>query len=133
MQLMNQGKSVSQACKDTGIPRSTFYDIIAREPEAVKQFQEFVRASQSEQLCMILAAQTELLQKVIEDGLAASTRPNHRAAIYKVLGDKSQKLTETLQLEDHSDDGAADFLTGIRLHSNRTDISVTSEDITIPG
>jgi NhaP-type Na+/H+ and K+/H+ antiporter len=133
IQQMSQGMSVSQACKDTGIPRSTFYDIIAREPEAVKQFQELVRASQSEQLCMILASQTKLLQKVIEDGLAGSTRPNHRAAIYKVLGDKSQKLTELLQLEDHSDDGAADFLKGIQLRRNRTDICVTSEDITLPS
>jgi hypothetical protein len=82
---------------------------------------------------MILAAQTELLQKVIEDGLADTTRPNHRAAINKVLGDESQKLTELLRLEDHSDDGAADFLTGIQLRRNRTDICVSSEDITLPN
>ena len=42
IQHMNDGKTVVAACKEVGIPRSTFYDVVKKNPEAVTEFQEIV-------------------------------------------------------------------------------------------
>ena len=61
---------MKDACEEVGMPRSTYYYIIAREKDAIAEFQDMVVANSRENLWMILVHQTELLQKIIEDGLA---------------------------------------------------------------
>ena len=64
---MNNGMTVKDACKEVGMPRSTYYHIIAQDPEAIAIFQDIVVASTRERLWVLLVNQTLLLHKVIED------------------------------------------------------------------
>ena len=68
---MNDGMTVVAACKEVGIPRCTFYDVVNKNPEAVTEYQEIVDANYRHQLGLILFHKNEILQKVIEDGLSA--------------------------------------------------------------
>jgi hypothetical protein len=61
---------------------------------------------------MILVHQTELLEKVIEDGLAETTKPKERLAIYKALGAKLEKLSQSLQMSIQGIAFTADYLKG---------------------
>ena len=42
IQHMNDGMTVVAACKEVGIPRSTYYDVVKKNPEAVTEYQEIV-------------------------------------------------------------------------------------------
>ena len=42
---MNDGMTVVSACKEVGIPRSTFYDVVKKNPEAVTEYHEIVEAN----------------------------------------------------------------------------------------
>jgi hypothetical protein len=71
-----------------------------------------VIANIRENLWMILVNQTRLLHKIIEDGLAVTTKPRERLAIYKTLGERLDKLSQALQMGSHDDAFAAEFLQG---------------------
>ena len=65
IQHMNDGMTVVSACKEVGIPRSTFYDVVNKNPEAVTDYQEIVDTNYRHQLGLILFHKTEILQKVL--------------------------------------------------------------------
>ena len=109
-QHMNDGKTVVAACKEVGIPRSTFYDVIKKNPEAVTEYQEIVDANYRHQLSLILFHKTEILQKVIEDGLSDNTAPRERLAIYKALNELEIGLTDALRIESQAAADAHEFL-----------------------
>ncbi len=44
LQCMHEGMTVVDACQKAGLPRSTFYDIIKKNPEALAKVQELVDA-----------------------------------------------------------------------------------------
>ena len=46
---MNDGMTVSDACRECGLARSTFYDIMKRNPEAIAEIQEIVDTKNREQ------------------------------------------------------------------------------------
>ena len=52
---------------------------------------------------MALDNQTKVLQKIISDGLAETTKPRDRLAIFKTLGEISEELSEKLQLCNQDD------------------------------
>ena len=93
IQRMNNGMTIIDACREVGVPRSTFYDICKRNPEAVAKVQEIIEANAQQQLGLILSHKTEILQKVISDGLADTTKPKDRLAIYKTLSELLDGLT----------------------------------------
>ena len=39
IQRMNDGMTVVAACKDAGVPRSTFYYLLNKYPEAIVEYQ----------------------------------------------------------------------------------------------
>ena len=84
---MNNGMTVVAACKEVGIPRSTFYDVVNKNPEAVTEYQEIVEGNARYQLGLILFHKNEILGKVIDDGLSANTSPRKRLAIDKALNE----------------------------------------------
>ena len=81
------------------MPRSTFYDIVKRNPEAIAQYQELIEASAREQLGMILMHKTEILEKIIDDALADTTKPKDRLVIYKSLSEWLEEQSQSLQVE----------------------------------
>ncbi len=109
-QHMNDGMTVVAACEEVGIPRSTFYDVVKKNPEVVTEYQEIVDANYRHQLSLILFHKTEILQKVIEDGLSEKTAPRERLAIYKALNGLEIGLTDTLRIESQAAAEAHEFL-----------------------
>ena len=107
---MNDGMTVVAACKEVGIPRSTFYDVVKKNPEAVTDYQEIVDANYRHQLGLILFHKNEILQKVIEDGLSDNTAPRERLAIYKALNELEGGLTDSLRIENQAAAEAHEFL-----------------------
>ncbi len=109
-QHMNDGKTVVAACKEVGIPRSTFYDVVNKNPEAVNNYQEIVDVNARHQLGLILFHKTEILEKVIDDGLSDNTAPRERLAIYKALNELEYDLTDALRIESQAAAEAHEFL-----------------------
>jgi len=110
IQHMNDGMTVIAACKEVGIPRSTFYDVVKKNPEAVTEYQEIVEANARHQLGVILFYKNEILQKVIEDGLSDNTSPRERLAIYKAMDELEGGLTDALRIESQAAADAHEFL-----------------------
>lgn len=110
IQHMNDGMTVVDACKAVGIPRSTFYDVVKKNPEAITEYQEIVEANARHQLGLILFHKNEILQKVIEDGLSEGTPPRERLAIYKALNELEGSLTDALRIESRAAAEAKEFL-----------------------
>lgn len=110
IQHMNDGMTVVDACKAVGIPRSTFYDVVKKNPEAITEYQEIVEANARHQLGLILFHKNEILQKVIEDGLSEGTPPRERLAIYKALNELEGSLTDALRIESQAAAEAKEFL-----------------------
>ena len=75
IQHMNAGLSVSSACKEVGIPRSSYYAIITREADAISEFQDMVDANNQSDLLILLANKTAVLNKLIQEALADTTSP----------------------------------------------------------
>ena len=110
IQHMNNGMTVVAACKEVGIPRSTFYDVVKKNPEAVTEYQEIVEANARYQLGLILFHKNEILQKVIDDGLSENIAPRERLAIYKALNELEIGLTDALRIESQAAAEAHEFL-----------------------
>ena len=64
------------------MPRSSFNYIIHREVDAITEFQTIIERSAREQLAVILYSKVQVLEKIIEDGLAEKTKPRDRIAIH---------------------------------------------------
>ena len=110
IQHMNDGMTVVSACKEVGIPRSTFYDVVKKNPEAVTEYQEIVDANYRHQLGLILFHKNEILQKVIDDGLSEKTAPRERLAIYKGLNGLEESFADALKIESQAAAEAHEFL-----------------------
>jgi hypothetical protein len=129
---MNNGMTIVDACREVGVPRSTFYDICKRNPEAVAKVQEIIEANAQQQLGLILSHKTEILQKVISDGLADTTKPKDRLAIYKTLSDLLDGLTKSLQINNDFGRKAAELLNrGQTLRKAISSLTATETTITI--
>jgi len=50
IELMDKGKTVKDACTEVGMPRSTYYHIIAQDTEAIAIFQDMVVAASRKRL-----------------------------------------------------------------------------------
>ncbi|HNZ02407.1 MAG TPA: hypothetical protein PKJ34_14425, partial [Anaerolineaceae bacterium] len=79
------GKSISAACREVGIPRSTYYAFLEENPDVLAEFQAAVKAAVRMRLAILLANDTEILTRIIEDARADSTSPRDRLAIYIAL------------------------------------------------
>ena len=132
IQHLNEGLTVVDACKEVGLPRSSFYYIVERNPEAIAEIQELIDTSNREQLGLILLSKTEMLGKIIEDGLADTTKPKDRLAIYLKLNELVDRLTDTLQVESQISKDAHEFLKrGPQLTPARSRLVATERTITI--
>ena len=110
IQHMNSGMIVTDACNEAGIPRSTFYDIVKKNPEVITEYQEIIETNTRHQLGLILFPKTEILQRVINDGLTDKTSQRDRLAIYKALSELEGELLHTLQIENEAASEAHEFL-----------------------
>jgi ACT domain-containing protein len=132
IQRMNDGLTVVAACDEVGLARSSFYHIIKKYPEAIAEYQEMVKANAKVQLGMILLNKTEILQKVIADGLSEETAPRDRLTIYKVLSELEDKLTHALPETNKYEAAAREFLSrGVELRPGVSRLTATQTTIDI--
>ena len=110
IQHMNAGMTVVEACREAGMPRSSFNYIIENNPEAITEYQDIINASNREQLRLMLLSKIELLRKVIEDGLSDRIKPKDRLAIFLKLNDLIQQMTQNQQVDDELERQAHEFL-----------------------
>jgi len=110
IQHMHAGMSVVDACRIVGMPRSSFYNIVENNPEAIADVQDIINANHREQMGLILLSNNELLRKVIEDGLSDKTRPRDRLAIFLKLNDLIQQMTQNHQVDTELENQAHEFL-----------------------
>ncbi len=132
IQHSNGGMSIVKACQEVGVPRSTFYYFVTHHPEAIATFQEMQLFAKAHQFALILESQTNILERVIEDGLADTTSPRHRLAIYKELTKNMDELLEDLHVNSRDGKDAADFLTGPTLKPAESRFSATECAINLP-
>ena len=110
IERMNTGMTVVDACEEVGLPRSTYYDIINKHPEAIVEYQEMIEANARMQLGMILYSKNDILQKLIAEGISDDTAPRDRLAIFKALNDMSDKLAKTIHADNEIELQARDFM-----------------------
>jgi hypothetical protein len=129
---MNDGMSVVEACRAVGMPRSSFYYIVENNPEAIAEVQALIEANNREQLGLILLSKTEMLRKVIEDGLSEETKPKDRLAIYIKLSEMINDLTQGMQIESEAAKEAYEFLKqGPMLVKAKSRFTATQTTVTI--
>ena len=110
IQHMNAGMTVVEACREVGMPRSSFYYIVENNPEAIAEVQEIINTSNREQLVLMMISQNELLRKVIEDGLSDKTKPRDRLAIFLKVHDLIQQMSQNQQIGNEIEQQAHEFL-----------------------
>jgi hypothetical protein len=110
IQNMNAGMTVVEACKAVGMPRSSFYYIMENNPDAFAEMQARIDANNREQLTMIQLSKTEMLRRIIQDGLSANTTPKDRLAIYLKLSELDNKMSQALQVENEADNSIHELL-----------------------
>ena len=127
-----EGKTVSAACKEVGIPRSSYYDIVKKNPEAIAKVQEIIEIYAQEQLGLILSHKNEILRKVIDDGLSDDTKPRDRLGIYKALTELEERIIQSLQIESEAAAQAHEFLKqGPTISHQASRLTATEKTITI--
>ena len=110
IQHMNAGMTVVEACREVGMPRSSFYYIVENNPEAIAEVQEIINTSNREQLVLMLVSKNELLRKVIEDGLSDKTKPRDHLAIFLIVHDLIQQMSQNQQIGNEIERQALEFL-----------------------
>lgn len=132
IQHMNNGMTVAEACRTVGIPRSSYYYLVENHPEAMAEVQTIIDANNREQLGLILLSKTEMLQKIIEDGLSDATQPKDRLAIYLKLNELADVLTDSLHIDSQLSKDALEFLKrGPNLTHAKSKLTAVERTITI--
>ena len=110
LQNMNDGKTVVEACQLVGMPRSTFYNFMKNNPEAVAEMQAMIEVNNRALLGMIETSKAQITHKLIEIALADDTKPKDRLAIMTKLIEWEEKLMPAAEPVRVSNHDAAKFL-----------------------
>lgn len=120
LKVSNQGTSISAACKQVGIPRSTFYAICDREPNLMRSIQDEIMETTREELAMVITTRVSMLNKTIQDGLADTISPMVRLAIYRELEKQLKTLISEVRLDCESPAAVEEILSGPVLHQSES-------------
>ena len=132
IQQVNDGLTVTDACKEVGIPRSSFYYTINANPEAIAEYQDMITANAREQLALVLLSRRAILEKVVQDGLAENTSPRDRLQILKTLDSLLDDMVNKLQVGNEAENQAQEFLRqGPRLERQVSRLTATHTTITV--
>ena len=92
IQHMNSGMSVTDACKEVGLPRSSFYYLQNQYPEEFIEFQALQRTHQMERLLLLLGAKTQILRRLLQDAVSDKATVSERIAVLKELEKEIKEL-----------------------------------------
>ena len=123
--------SIIDACQEVGIPRSTFYYFVDHNPDAIASFQDLQMIAAIKQFALILENQTKVLEGIIQDGLATTTKPRERLAIYKYMVQRTDELMQRLQVSRMDDQELEDILSGPKLVPGESRFAASSTPIVL--
>ncbi len=83
---------------------------MVNNPDAFAEMQARIDANKREQLEMIQLSKTEMLRRIIQDGLSADTKPKNHLAIYLKLNEMDNKMSQALQVENEADNSIHELL-----------------------
>jgi hypothetical protein len=86
--------------------------IVKRNPQIIVDFQDIVKKVKFQELMMILITQTEVLKKLLQAALDATTSQKDRLAILKSMDQKEKELRKKFAISSPPKDSAREFLTG---------------------
>ncbi len=132
IQHSTEGMSIVEACQEVGIARSTFYYFATTHRDAIATFQEMQMMAELEQLALILANQLQVFERVIQDGLADTTKPRQRLAILKEIVKMSNELMEKLRVSSHDNEEIKELLSGPNLVPGKSRFSAFEREIDRP-
>ena len=112
LQTMEEGTTITNACRQVGMPRSTFYSMIHQHPEILGQFQASLQLSSREQLMMIIGNRSRLLRELLDKANDSSTSIKDRLAIFKTMEAMLDKMVITLGIEIANNGDASEVLSG---------------------
>ena len=133
IQHSNNGMSIVKACKEVGIPRSTFYGFCQRNADLVASFHEMQLEAEMRQLALILGNQFDILEHVVQDAYADTTTPRQRLAIYKYLIKRMDDLAETVHVNSRNDSKVDEMLKGPKLVQAESPFSASEKEIPLGG
>ena len=132
IQHLNEGMSVVDACREVGIPRSSYYYILKNNPEAIAEIQDIISMNNREQLLLILASKNEMLFKLIDTALADTTKPKERLAIYIKLNEMVENFLGELKRESKGEKRAQELLwNGPNLVPGKSRFTATERTVTL--
>jgi hypothetical protein len=110
--LVSDGMTVGEACKQAGIPRSSYYAFQRTHPEYLAALQDQLLLTTYANLLSLLRNRVELLERLIQDALNDDTSPSDRLAIFKAMEKQLQDLASDSRLSGSNIDAATDVLSG---------------------
>lgn len=128
IQLMQSDKDVTQemACREVGIPVSTFRRWLSKEDQAIAAFQEEIRMVERNEVALIVSYQGHVMNKLMQEATAPTTFASDRLAIKQYMDKRMQELGDsmrtTTKLENDQFDGPA------RLPGSSTDRLIVNEN-----
>jgi len=112
VKLSSAGMSISAACRQLGIARSSFYEIHKQCPELFGDLHEQIESTNREQIALILSQRTAAVEKLILECLSEKTSPGDRLRIYIQLEKQLESLAESLRLSGGNNSLAIEILSG---------------------
>jgi hypothetical protein len=95
------------------------------------EYQEMVEANARHQFGLILSSNTHILKKVIKDARSDETSPRDRLAIFKMLTELGEKLSQETQIDSQLEAAAHEFLSrGSSTRPMKSRITATRETVT---
>ena len=129
--LIDKDYHVNAACREVGIPRSTFYDLCVKNPQICIDHQESLDEMSREEYFMLLTHKEAVLQKVLEDGLAETTKPGQRLAILKFVDETTYKLEDMLGISNTHNEEIRKLFGGPILVSGVSRFSASNPVVTV--
>jgi hypothetical protein len=105
----NPKVTVQQACDIVGIPKTTYYEWIRKEPESLRVIKDFLADSQREELALLSASISKINVSLAEMALKDDVEVAERLKIAKYLSGEAEKLQRIYQVTSGGED-AAEFL-----------------------
>ncbi len=128
--MTTEGLTQEQACQQAGITPETFRRYRDEDPEGLQFFQELLAQTTRNALAMVLSNRGTILQRLIDDALAETTKPGERVAIFRAMEKHLRELAEEARLNSGDAGAAEDVLGGPSLSPAQSRFSISQEGST---
>ncbi|MEA1998739.1 MAG: phBC6A51 family helix-turn-helix protein [Euryarchaeota archaeon] len=108
--------SITEACAEVGIPRSTYYTWLSNDPDAVNEIANMVTDLQRVQLAEIASIEQTALHLLEERVGAGAMQDKDLIKALDYLNEKMDKLITAQGVSHANEEAASDYLSGVKQH-----------------